>query len=284
MNVKSMLGIPIQTETALYVLSFASVREYRKWPQSLVRRLRLVGEILASAFVRQRTERSLQASESSNRALLKALPDLIFVVDPEGVYIDYHCPDTVDLYVPPERFMGRKMEDVIPPETARTFRALFERAAATGEVVEHEYVMKIAGEERHFEARMARRDDGATVTAVRNITERHRAANRLRDSEERFRAAFSHSAIGIALVSLEGHWLQVNEAMCRILGYSETELLSTTFQALTHPEDLAANRINLQRALAGEISHYEMEKRYIHKDGRIIWTLPECRPGQKRCE
>jgi PAS domain S-box-containing protein len=273
MNAKSVLGIPIQTEAALYVLSFAGVREYRKWPQSLVRRLRLVGEILASAFVRQRAERSLQASESSNRVLLKALPDLIFVVNPEGEYIDYHCPETVDLYVPPERFMGRKMEDVIPPELARTFRALFERAAASGEVVEHEYVMKIAGEERHFEARMARRDDGAIVTTVRNITERHRAANRLRDSEERFRAAFSHSAIGIALISLEGHWLQVNEAICRILGYSEMELLSTTFQALTHPEDLAANRINLQRALAGEISHYEMEKRYLHKDGRIIWTL-----------
>jgi PAS domain S-box-containing protein len=272
-DAKSVLGIPIQTGTALYVLSSVTVRAHRKWPQSLVRRLQLVAEILASAFVRQRAERSLQTSESSNRALLKALPDLIFVVNPEGVYIDYHCPQTVDLYVPPERFMGRKMEDVIPPEMAKTFRALFQRAASTGEVVEHEYIMRIAGEERHFEARMVRRDDGATITMVRNISERHRAANRLRDSEERFRAAFSHSAIGIALVSLEGHWLQVNDAMCRILGYSETELLATRFQALTHPEDLAQNRINLERALAGEISHYEMDKRYIHKDGRTIWTL-----------
>jgi PAS domain S-box-containing protein len=273
MNAKSVLGIPIHTGAVLYVISFASVRGYRKWPQSLIRRLRLVGEILASAMVRQRAERSLQASESSKRALLKALPDLIFVVSPDGVYIDYHCPTTVDLYVPPERFMGRTMEDILPPEMARKFRALFQRATVTGEVVEHEYAMRVAGEERHFEARIVRRDDGAIVTTVRNISERHRAANRLRDSEERFRAAFTHSAIGIAMVSLEGHWLQVNEALCRILGYSESELLATTFQAMTHPEDLAANRINLERALAGEISHYEMDKRYIHKDGRIIWTL-----------
>ena len=272
MGAKSSLSIPIQTGSVLYVLSFTNVRAYRKWPTSLVRRLRLVGEILASAFARQRAERLRQASESSNKALLKALPDLIFVVNPEGVYVDYHCPETVDLYVPPERFMGRVMEDVIPPEMARRFRELFDRATATGDVVEHEYAMRIAGEERHFEARMVRRDDGAIVTMVRNISERHRAANRLRDSEARFRAAFSHSAIGIALVSLEGHWLQVNQAMCRILGYSEDELLATTIQALTHPEDLAQNRNNLQRALAGEISHYEMDKRYIHKDGRIIWT------------
>jgi PAS domain S-box-containing protein len=273
MQAKSVLGIPIQTGTMLYVLSFAAVRTYRKWPRSLIRRLQLVAEILASALVRERAEYALQASESSNKALLKALPDLIFVLSPEGVYIDYHCPQTIDLYVPPARFMGKVMEDVIPPEIARTFRTLLQRAATTGEVVEHEYVMRIAGEERHFEARMVRRDDGAMVTMVRNITERHRAANRLRESEERFRAAFSHPAIGIALVSLEGHWLQVNPALCRILGYSEAELLATTFQALTHPEDLAANRINLQRALAGEISHYEMDKRYIHKDGRIVWTV-----------
>jgi PAS domain S-box-containing protein len=268
---KSVLGIPIKAGPQLYVLTFTSLLVHRKWPKSLVRKLQLVGEILASALVRQRADRSLVARESSNRALLKALPDLIFVLSPEGVYVECHSPVSIDLYVPPEQFMGRTMEEVLPPEMARTFRALFRRAAETGEVVEHEYVLSIAGHERHFEARMVRRDDGATVVVVRNISERYRAANKLRDSEALFRAAFSHSAIGVALLSLDGRWLQVNDAVCRILGYSESELLSTTFQTLTHPEDLDANRVLLQRALAGEISHYEMDKRYIHKDGRIIW-------------
>jgi PAS domain S-box-containing protein len=270
---KSVLGIPLLIGATVYVLSCASVRAYRKWPIGLVRRMQLVGEILASALIRQRTERSLLASESRNRALLKALPDLIFVLDSEGRYVECHCPDTVDLYVPPEQFMGRTMEEVIPGDLAKTFRSLFQRAHETGEVVEHEYVMPIAGEERQFETRMVRRDDGAIVAIVRNISERHHAANQLREREARFRVAFSHSAVGVALVSLEGHWLQVNAALCRILGYSEGELLLSTHQALAHPEDLEANRANLQRALAGEISQYEMEKRYFHKDGRIIWTL-----------
>jgi PAS domain S-box-containing protein len=270
---KSMLGIPLRVGSALYVLSFACARTYRTWPQSLVRRLQLVGEIFASAILRLSTERSLVASESKIRAILKALPDLIFVQSPDGVFIDCHCPEKVDLWVPPEEFLGRTMEEVLPPEMAIEFRSAFRQATETGEVVEVEYALPVGGEERHFESRTVRREDGAMVSVVRNITERHRAADQLRDSEQRFRLSFAHSAVGVALVSLDGHFLQVNAALCRILGYSETELESTTFQALTYPEDLAPDIAHLRRTIAGEISHYELEKRYLHKDGRIIWAL-----------
>jgi PAS domain S-box-containing protein len=270
---KALLGIPIQAGDTLYVLSFADMHRYRQWPQGIVARLQLVGEVLASAVLRQRTDRSLQASEASQRALLRALPDLIFVLSPDDVYVACHCPNSMDLYMPPEQFMGRRMADVLPPDMDSIFRAAFQMAADTGEVVEVQYGLPIPGDDRRFEARIVLRDDGAKVAVVRNITESHRAADKLRDSEERFRAAFTHSGIGIALVSLDGHWLQVNAALCRILGYAEAELLSTTFQALTHPDDLEANQEFVRRALAGEISHYEMDKRYLHKDGRVIWAL-----------
>jgi PAS domain S-box-containing protein len=120
---------------------------------------------------------------------------------------------------------------------------------------------------------MVRREDGAIVSVVRDVTERLRATRQLRESEERFRGAFAHSAIGVALMSPEGRWLQVNAALCAMLGYSEAELLATTFQALTVPEDLEVNLDCLRRALAGEIDHYELQKRYIHKDGRTISVL-----------
>jgi PAS domain S-box-containing protein len=270
---KTVVGIPIEAANTLFALMLADLHASRKWPESVIARLQLVGEILASAIVRQRAERSLLASESSQRALLKALPDLIFVLGPDNVYLECHGPGATDLYVPPEQFLGRKMDEVMPPEMTAAFQVAFDRAGETGAVVELQYKLPIAGDERLFEARIVRRDDGATVTVVRNITASHLAANKLRDSEERFRAAFSHSAIGIALVSLDGRWLQVNPALCRILGYSEAELLSTTFQALTHPDDLEANQQHVRRALAGEISYYEMDKRYLHKDGRTIWAL-----------
>jgi PAS domain S-box-containing protein len=97
--------------------------------------------------------------------------------------------------------------------------------------------------------------------------------HRLRESEERFRSAFENAAIGMALVSTTGQWLRVNQALCRIVGYSTTELLSTDFQSLTHPDDLRADLKSFREMLAGTREYYEMEKRYFHKTGRIIWVL-----------
>lgn len=91
--------------------------------------------------------------------------------------------------------------------------------------------------------------------------------------QERFHGAFLHSGIGMALVSLEGRFLDVNPAFCRFLGYSETELRGLTFQEITHPEDLAADLEQVGRVLAGEIEAYSLEKRYIPKDGRSFRGL-----------
>jgi PAS domain S-box-containing protein len=95
----------------------------------------------------------------------------------------------------------------------------------------------------------------------------------LRESEERFRSAFEYAAIGMALVGLDGRWLQANPALCDFTGYTEQELLATTFQAITHPDDLEIDIINTRSLLAGEIFSYQMEKRYFHKHGATIWAL-----------
>ena len=96
---------------------------------------------------------------------------------------------------------------------------------------------------------------------------------RLEESEERFRGAFEGAAIGMAMVSTDGRWLKVNRALCQLLGYSKDELLERTFQNLTHPEDLERDLASLRDVLQGNISWYHMEKRYIRKDGQIMWGL-----------
>jgi PAS domain S-box-containing protein len=92
-------------------------------------------------------------------------------------------------------------------------------------------------------------------------------------AEWRFADALEHSGIGTALVSLEGRWLRVNASLQRLLGYSAAELSKLTFQDITHPDDLATDLAHLDELLAGKTLSYQMEKRYIRKDGGEIWIL-----------
>jgi diguanylate cyclase (GGDEF)-like protein/PAS domain S-box-containing protein len=95
----------------------------------------------------------------------------------------------------------------------------------------------------------------------------------LKRATQQFRSAFDNAPIGMALVGLEGQWLDVNQALCDLVGYSEEQLLRLTFQDITHPDDLDADLALVDDVLAGRRSTYQMSKRYIHADGRVIWAL-----------
>lgn len=113
---------------------------------------------------------------------------------------------------------------------------------------------------------------GLIYAIGRDVTEKKQAEEALRESEERFHLAFENAAIGMALVSLEGRWLQVNPSLCEMFGYSESELLATTFQAITHPDDLEQGLCYLRQLLSDEIRSFQIEKRYLHKLGYVVWT------------
>jgi len=94
----------------------------------------------------------------------------------------------------------------------------------------------------------------------------------LADAEERWRLTIDNAPVGIALVSLEGQFLRVNEALCRILGHTPEELHKLDFQRLTHPDDLGADLDLLDQLVAGEITSYRLRKRYLHADGHHVWA------------
>ena len=102
---------------------------------------------------------------------------------------------------------------------------------------------------------------------------RKKAEEARRESEERFAGTFEHTSIGVALVSLDGHWLKVNRALCESVGYAEAELLARTFHDITYPEDLEPCLENVRRMLAGEIRAFQMEKRYVHARGHLVNVL-----------
>ena len=106
----------------------------------------------------------------------------------------------------------------------------------------------------------------------RQMQEQERIRRALQQSEEHFRSAFDH-AVGMALVSPDGYWLQVNTSLCAMLGRDENELLASSFRAVTHPDDLGEALVRMHQLLGGEVANYQIETRYLHKDGRAVWAL-----------
>ena len=100
-----------------------------------------------------------------------------------------------------------------------------------------------------------------------------RHTREVESSEQNLRATMEHAPIGMALVSLDGKFMRVNRALCAIVGYTEDELLKSDFQTLTHSEDLAADMELVEKVQKRQMSSYQMEKRYIHKDGHTVWAL-----------
>jgi chemotaxis family two-component system sensor kinase Cph1 len=114
-------------------------------------------------------------------------------------------------------------------------------------------------------------NDGLAVT-FRNITDRKRAEIALRDSEERFRAIFEQAAVGIAKTALCGQFMRVNPGFCQIVRYGESELLQKNWQAITHSDDIEADREYVRALLSGNIQTFSIEKRLVCKDEAVRWA------------
>ncbi|MEI7673806.1 MAG: diguanylate cyclase [Deltaproteobacteria bacterium] len=125
---------------------------------------------------------------------------------------------------------------------------------------------------------------GAMVNA-RLFSDLKKTENSLRKSEGRFRGLVEKAAVGVAEIDINtGRFLMVNSRLCEMMGRTEEEMFNTTFQAITHPEDLHLHEEKTRMMLAGEIGHYSLEKRYLRKDAGIVWVnitvSPLWRPGE----
>jgi len=120
------------------------------------------------------------------------------------------------------------------------------------------------------------------ASQVTFATERQIADAALRESEERFRAIFVQKAIGVCVNGLHGEWLRLNEGACEILGYTEDELRGRSFLDVTHPDDREACLAAIGQLQSGEMSSYLSEKRYVRKDGRVIWARVFAAPVHDR--
>lgn len=224
------------------------------------------------------TQAALQKSESHYRSLFNNLSIGLYRTTPEGVVLDAN-PMLVKMFGYPDKesFLARRAEELyVVCEDRETFKRMVGNQPLGG----------------HYECQM-RRYDGSTLwvenqsTAFRDgdgkilyyegslkdITERKRSEEALRNSEARFRTAFENASVGMTLVDLNGVYLEVNLALARMIGHRPADMIGRPVADFTHPEDIGFRSQFLSDLLEGRISSGEQERRFVHKDGSTVWTL-----------
>jgi PAS domain S-box-containing protein len=226
-----------------------------------------------------RTAEALRESEERLRLATKATQDAIWDIDLKTGKVSWN--DTyANIYGrPPETSTSLQwwIDNIHPEERERTASHLQAAIGSNESSWTSEYrFRRVDGEWAHIydRAYIARDSSGTAwrvIGAMQDLTDRKRAEARIRESEERFRRVFEEGPLGLGLLHRDFRIMQVNSALCQMIGYSENELLEMTFADITHPDDLHTDVELAERLFKGEIPSYRMQKRYIKKNGEILW-------------
>ncbi|HEY3251916.1 MAG TPA: PAS domain S-box protein [Ignavibacteria bacterium] len=234
--------------------------------------------VLVDITERKTTENELRESKERYQTLVEQQTEMITRWKPDGSFTyvnDVFCS-----------FFGKKREELIgnifvpdmPKEDKIRFRKFFSKLSAQNPIGQFTHRVIMPGGETRFLrwTDKAITDKAGNIieyqTIGRDITDRMLAEEALRRSEKNLFAIFENAPIGMLIVSLEGKLLRVNKAFCSILGYNKEELERLTFQQITHPDDLERYLKLYRETLEGKRSSYSIEKRYLKKDGSVVFA------------
>lgn len=253
----------------------------RKRAEAELQRLNqdLENRVAARTHELAQAQACLVAQQQRLDSILSSLNAVVWSVNPVTLEVIYLNPAVETLYgYSVDAFLadsGLWLSRVHPDDQPRLI-AVWSQIVDLRQVSTEYRILRRDGEMRWVrdrasivtdEAGNPLRIDGVTT----DITDTKRYEQALQLSEACSRAVFHQAAIGINQADLEGRFIQVNAAFCRMLGYSEAELLNKRFQEVTHPDDVAETDDEMVRLYRGEIDSINLEKRYIRKDGTIVW-------------
>ncbi|MBS0170045.1 MAG: PAS domain S-box protein [Nitrospira sp.] len=235
-----------------------------------------VSKVAHDITERKRAEAALRESEARLRLFIEHAPAAIAMLDRQLCYVAVSRRWLAE-YGLEENLIGRSHYDVLPDIPERWKAAHQQGLAGVVSREDEDRFERQDGSVRwiRWEVRPWRDkvgDVGGIIVFAEDITAAKMAEQALRESEAQHRATFDNAAVGIAHVGLDGSWLRCNEALCALTGYSQEELLGSTFSDITHPDDLETDWASVRRLLTGDIDTFSMEKRYVRKDGSLIWV------------
>lgn len=238
------------------------------------------GLIMSTEFItsQKELEQALRDSEMRYQDLYENAPDMYVSVDSETSHI-VQCNQTLSTTTgyAKEEMIGHPVLDMYHPDCHDQAHAAFQMFVADGVVNDKELQLQCKDGRKldvSLNVRAIRDENGnivASRSSWRDITDRKQAERMVQAERRRFQRTFEQAAVGIAHVGPDGRWMRVNNRLCDIVGYTREELLEKTFQDITHPDDLDKDLKQVHRMLAGEITNYTMEKRYLKKSGEVVW-------------
>ena len=234
-----------------------------------VRELSFLADVAWSMAAQKRTEQSLSESEELFRLLVQNSPVYTYIKDEQLRVVEVSKNFQQLLGIPINQIIGRRTEELFPPELAQKIHNDDMTVLVTGKPTEFEEEF----EGQHFHSIKFPLNRGPKVYLAGHtldFTERRQAQLALHRSEEHFRAFFENATVGMATIDQSKYFTCVNSVLCHLLGYSREELLHMTWMELTHPDDLTLSHERFDRTASDEINDMVNQKRYIRKDGTTV--------------
>ena len=273
----ALVAVPlVARERPIGVITFSTDVGGRRWAALTVSFLEQFAALLTTALERQRLEEARRASDARFRRLLQSTPDVVIVVDAGG-RITFASPAARARFgYDPEELVGTLGFDLVHPDDVERVSDAFVRAVTQ---FEPEIVpMRIRHKEGHWVFVETLGSDlfddpfiNGLLISTRDVTDRVRMESALREVEIQFQQAWEHAPIGMAFFDHTGAVIKVNPATCRMLGYSESELVTMPIGALCDPGELAEAGALHTALFNGEIPEYSCERRFRHADGSWVW-------------
>ncbi|ARM30189.1 response regulator [Prosthecochloris sp. HL-130-GSB] len=179
--IQSILVIPIHVEDIWWgFIGFDDCHTERSWSVIEIETLRSVAGTLGAAILLQRSMQTLRESEARNRAMLNAIPDMLFVLDRESRFLDYHASGQNDFYISPDSFMGKTISDIFPAPIASHIKRETLHVISSGNSSKIEYQLPVHGKINYYEARIVPLDSSRSLNIIRNITRQKEAEQKLK--------------------------------------------------------------------------------------------------------
>lgn len=213
---------------------------------------------------------SAKTQELDNEALLDAIPDMMFIFSENGTILQYHADEVSLLYTTPERFLNKKVDEVLPKEVADLTHRVITEVLSTGYKKEYKYTLNIQGCKYIFDSRMVPLDTKRTLAIVRDVTKEKVAEYELKKAKEKYQSLFEQAADGILIGKHGGEIIDANNSICEITGYNKDELVGNNIDILFTQDELDKKPLDYQSVYAGKSVLRERKMR--KKDGQEIYV------------